>query len=225
MDRLEENFDWRERPRLVEEVARVIRGRIYSGQYAPGRPLRQVELAETLRISRTPLREALRILEQEGLVTADTVRGVNVINAGPRQILDAYQVRQVLDGLAARLAAACSADRAIAELQPVLERQRQTLEPWDIGEYTAANVDFHTRIFELSGNEYVIRQIPTIYMTSQVFRPGAKHERAADAVQEHTAIMQAIADGDAASAERLALTHVQKTIDMVVSWLPVTRKS
>jgi len=215
---MEANFDWRERPRLVEEVASVIRTRIYSGKYAPGRPLRQVELAEDLRISRTPLREALRILEREGLVTADTVRGVNVINATPRQILDAYQLRQVLDGLAARLAALSAQNRAVAELQPILQRQRQMLDPWDIGEYTAANVDFHTRIFHLSGNEYVIRQIPTIYMTSQIFRPGAKHERAADAIEEHTAIMHAIAQGDAPLAERLAIGHVQNTIDMVVAW-------
>ncbi len=96
---------WRSRVRLVDEVADELRERIYSGSYALGSKLRQEELAEELQVSRTPLREALRVLESEGLLHSEPGRGVRVVPADVKKFLAAYQLREVIDGLAARLAA------------------------------------------------------------------------------------------------------------------------
>ncbi len=99
------NVVWRGRVRLVDEVAAELRERIYAGGYAPGTKLRQEEIADDLQVSRTPLREALRVLQSEGLVVNEPGRGVRVVMADLTRFLAAYRLREVVDGLAARLAA------------------------------------------------------------------------------------------------------------------------
>ncbi len=97
-------FEWRSQTRLLDEVADALRERIYAGDYAPGAILRQEHIAAEFGISRTPLREALRVLERDGLVIHLPGRGVRVASADLTRLIDAYAVREVLDGVAARFA-------------------------------------------------------------------------------------------------------------------------
>src|SRR4051794_28051850 len=93
-------------PRLVDEVVSRLRDNIIDGTIPAGSRLPQVALAEQLGVSRTPLREALRVLESEGLLrTADNNRTVEVVQVTPDDLRDMYELREVIDGLAARLAA------------------------------------------------------------------------------------------------------------------------
>lgn len=208
-------IEWRSRVRLVDEVVGHLRDRILSGDYAPGAPLRQEQLAGELGVSRTPLREALRVLEREGLVTVSPGRGARVLVGDQRRLVAAYELREVLDGLAARLLAARGAAVGIGLLETAIYAQRQALEPWDPREYTLANIRFHQTIFELSNNEFLIGQIPVVHMTSQVFMPFevVKHSRAAHAVTEHNAILEAIKAGDGVTAEARAREHVHRTLE------------
>lgn len=205
---------WRSRVRLVDEVAQELRERIYTGAYGLGMQLRQEQLAEELQVSRTPLREALRVLEREGLLHSEPGRGARVVSADVGKLLAAYQMREVVDGLAARLAARCEDERARAGLLTLLAQQRGALAPWHPAAYTLANVAFHTAVFELSGNEFVAGQIPLLRMTSQVFMPvgPVQEERAILAVAEHEEIARSIADGEAQRAEDLARAHIRSTI-------------
>jgi DNA-binding GntR family transcriptional regulator len=207
-------FEWQSRVRLVDEVARVLRQRIYTGFYPPGDLLRQVQLSEDLKVSRTPLREALRMLQSEGLVEADGVRGVSVARADRRRLLDAYSMREMLDGLAARQAAERGADRAHAVLDPLIAAQRGILEPWSPAGYTRFNVDFHSAIIALADNEFLNAQMALVRKTSQVFAPAVliSHERAGPAIEEHERIVAAIASGDGDEAERLGRLHIHQTI-------------
>ena len=209
-----ETFEWQGRVRLVEEVAQVLRQRIYRGVYPPGKPLRQVEISDDLKISRTPLREALRILEREGLVSAETARGVTVVSADFRQLMDAYELREVIDGLAARLAASRASALAGAPLRAIIAVQRGSLEPWQPAVYTAANVEFHTAIMGLSAYEYLARQVPIVHMTSQVFAPRVlfARDRALAAIEEHEQIVAAIEGADADEAEHLARLHIRNSM-------------
>jgi len=208
-----ETFEWQSRVRLVEEVAQVLRERIYRGVYPPGKPLRQVEISEDLKISRTPLREALRLLEREGLVSAETARGVNVVSADFKQLMDAYALREMIDGLAARLAAQRLGGQAGAPLRAIVARQRESLAPWQPETYTAANVEFHAAIIGLADNEYLARQVPIVHMTSQVFAPRVlfAQDRARAAIDEHLRIVEAIESGDGEQAERLAREHIRNS--------------
>lgn len=208
-------LEWQSRVRLVDEVARVLRQRIYTGFYAPGELLRQVQLSEDLKVSRTPLREALRMLQSEGLVEADGVRGVSVAQADRKRLLNAYSLREMLDGLAARQAAERAPEQARARLLPLIEAQRQTLDPWQPAEYTRLNVELHVIIVELADNEYLSAQLALVRKTSQVFAPAVliSQDRAAHAVREHSLIVEAIAAGDGELAERLGRDHIRATID------------
>ncbi|WP_420997638.1 GntR family transcriptional regulator [Cupriavidus sp. 30B13] len=209
-----ETFEWQGRVRLVEEVAQVLRQRIYRGVYPPGKALRQVEISEDLKISRTPLREALRMLEREGLVSAETARGVTVVSADFRQLMDAYALREVIDGLAARLAAERAGKLAGAPLRAIVEAQRGSLAPWRPETYTAANVEFHTRIIGLASNEYLARQVPIVHMTSQVFAPRNvfPQDRALAAIGEHEQIVAAIESADGDHAEQVARLHIRNSM-------------
>ena len=206
--------EWKSRTRLVDEVVEVIRDRIYEGDYQPGAPIRQEQLATELNVSRTPLREALRMLEREGLVKVAPGRGLRVVTADLPALLDAYQVREMIDGLAARLFARNADGALAARLDATIAEQEAALDPWTPTAYTAANVAFHRAIVEGSQNEHVVAQLPLVRMTSQIFTPLKllDAERAASAVEEHRAVAAAIAAGNEEDAERLARAHIHTTI-------------
>ncbi len=206
--------NWRSRVRLVDEVADELRERIYAGHYPLGAKLLQERLADDLQVSRTPLREALRVLESEGLLHSEPGRGVRVIPADVNKFLDAFELREVIDGLAARLASASPDANARATLGEMIDRQVEALEPWTASQYTMQNVAFHIAVLNLAGNEYVAGQAPIVRMTSQVFTPVAllEPDRATEAVQQHRGIAAAIGAGDGKAAERLARAHIRSTI-------------
>jgi len=199
---------------LVDEVAHVLRQRIYGGIYPPGELLRQVQLSEELNVSRTPLREALRLLQSEGLVVPEGARGVSVVRLEGRRLLNAFALREVLDGLAARQAAERGAHRAEAELGSLVTQQRAALSPWQPAEYVRLNVEFHARIIELSGNEFLRGQMSLVRMTSTIFAPTVliNPERASLGVEDHRKLVEAIKQGRAAEAEALSRGHIRETM-------------
>ena len=203
------------RAKLVDEVARVLRQRIYGGIYSPGELLRQVRLSQDLNVSRTPLREALRLLQSEGLVAAEGARGVSVTRADRARLLNAYAMREMLDGLAARQAAEKAAHRAHEVLNPLLEQHMRTLSPWSPVDYVRCNVDFHTAIIDLAENEFLSAQTPLVRLTSSVFAPAilVSSQRAQPALEEHRRVIEAIASGDGDEAERVSRLHIRETID------------
>jgi DNA-binding GntR family transcriptional regulator len=205
---------WRGRVRLVDEVADVIRERIYAGVYAPDVPLRQEQLAADLNISRTPLREALKMLETEGLVKSEPGRGVRVVSVDAPTLLAGYELREVLDGLAARLSARHARQADLDTLEAHIDTQRGALEQSDVGAYTRANVAFHAAIVEIAGNEFLAGQLSLIPLTAQVFTPARRIEmlRARTSVAEHERIVAAIAAGAEGDAEQAARAHIQVTI-------------
>lgn len=217
----EQQVPWLSRTRLVDEVADVLRSHIYAGTFALGMPLRQEQLAAQLNVSRTPLREALRILESEGLVRMEVGRSVRVISGDAATLLSAYEFREVVDGLAARLNALKQDGELFEQLESILERQGKAFEPWSPAAYTETNVDFHGALIRASGNKFLVAQLPVVHMTSQVFTPIARVEvrRAQGALEEHIEILAALRAGNAAMAERLARRHIRQTIRSLRSTL------
>ncbi|MDY0744883.1 GntR family transcriptional regulator [Paucibacter sp. R3-3] len=203
------------RTKLVDEVARVLRQRIYGGVYPPGELLRQVQLSQDLNVSRTPLREALRLLQSEGLVAAEGARGVSVARADRGRLINAYSLREMLDGLAARQAAEKNPGRARERLEPLLEQQFATLSPWSPADYVRFNVDFHMAVIELAENEFLAAQAAVVRLTATVFAPSVLvcSERARPAVDEHRLVLEAIASGDGDAAERVSRAHIRATIE------------
>jgi DNA-binding GntR family transcriptional regulator len=205
---------------IVDEAASVLRERIFSGRYAPGHLLGQERVAAELGIGRTPTREALRILEQEGLISVDGRRGARVVSADPRRLVAAYQVRGVLDGVAARLAAHQPErhhwlpylDRLLVEEQtlgvdPHSRALRQT------------TADFHAAITHMSGNRFLISQLGLVHLTIQVLTPEVLLDETSvrRTLRDHRAVRDSIESGDGTRAEALARQHIEDRIDLLAS--------
>ncbi len=219
---MSQEYEWRGQSRLLDEVAQVLRERIYAGVYAPGATLRQERIAAEFGISRTPLREAFRVLERDGLIVNKPGSGVRVASADLPKLLDAYAVREALDGVAARHAAERASPAAIQDLALQVERQQKIVDAWDPGAYSQSNVAFHEAIIAAAGNASLAPLEPLLYITAQVFAPAVSllSERARSAVREHCMIVDAIAARDGEQAERLARAHIHATA-MRLKALPI----
>lgn len=205
---------WERRSRLVDEVADELRARIYDGQYPAGTVIHQENLSLELGISRTPLREAIRMLEQEGLLVAEPGRAARVVSGSRKTLLDAYELRSVIDGLAARLATKEMTQAQIDELETVMSQQVASLDPWVPAEYTRLNIKFHELIIQSTGNQFLIAELVLLRMTAQIFNPsvGVSKSVADNAVRQHRQILDAIKDRDPVRAELLARGHIETTI-------------
>jgi GntR family transcriptional regulator of vanillate catabolism len=222
-----ESWQMLARTRLVDEVTNRLRKLIIDGTLVPGEQLRQVEAAQRLGVSRTPLREALRILEREGFVrTRKRINTAEVVDLSVPETIELYEFRAVIDGLAARLAARHGiSDHEYRQLRDSLESVRDPTGPEVADQQTGGHADFHALIAGHSHNRYVQSQVPIIRFTHQRFARRLRSldqeelNIAAQAMQrsehDHIGILEAIYSGDSLAAESMALRHIRRTI----SWL------
>ena len=198
------------RRRLVDEATRTLRNGILNGRLSDGTRLRQTDLADQLRISRTPIREALVRLQDEGLVELLPGGGVRVKLLNPEEAVELYDLREVLDGLAARLAAARATAATRARLERALGRMAQCLERRDANQWFPAHVAFHEEIFRAAGNARLLALGTVVRLSIRHFHPLLLRtaHRLEDAWREHRAIFEAIVARDAERAETLARAHI-----------------
>lgn len=217
---------WRSTVPLVEETAALLRERIFEGRYAPGARLAQAELSAELSLSRTPLREALRLLEEQGLVRTDERGGARVSTMGAAELLDALEFRQAVEGLAARLACArfAAARRgpsagaaALEELRQLAESESRELFPGRERRFAQLSGRFHEGLLQASGNIFIQRQSGLVRMTEQLFRPAvlATPQAAAAAQAGHAALVVVLERGDADAAERLARQQLRAAAELI----------
>lgn len=208
---------WRSRIRLTDELFEFLLARIYGGHYPAGTRLVQEELAAELNVSRTPLREALRMLERERLVTVSATGAMRVVSPDIEELAAAYELREVVDGLAARLAAERGGQDLHKELEASLARQESTLSPWTPADYIGENIAFHSAIIEGSQNTYVIGQLGLLRKSADILKPRTvlNRDRCEEAVREHHAIAAAITSHDPDDAERFARAHIHTTIEQL----------
>jgi DNA-binding GntR family transcriptional regulator len=207
------------RRRLVDEATRTLREAILRGRFSAGARLRQTDLADRLAISRTPIREALGRLQQEGLVDLLPGGGLRVAVLDLEEAVELYDVREVLDGLAARLAASRASATVLARLQRLLGRMAQCLAPGRENLWFPAHVAFHDEIFRASGNGRLQGLSAVVRLSIQRFHPLLlrTERRLQDAYREHRGIYEAIAGGDGETAERLARAHIANAKAIVLA--------
>ena len=180
--------------------------------------MRQVELAQHLGISRTPLREALMKLEQEGLITMLPRGGLKVVELDAEGAVELYEVREMLDGLAARLAAQRIDQRGVRKLEGHLDKMAQASREANAYGWFLHHVGFHEAIFEASANSRLLGLLSTVRLSVQRFHPMLLRSanRLGIALEEHGAIYEAIRAGDPDQAERLARLHIANAKAVVV---------
>ena len=199
------------RPRMKEGIVDQLRRLIMDGTLAPGTILRQEHLARQLNVSRTPLREALVALEREGFVVFSPSGTASVVALGARDAREIMDVREMVDGLAARLLAQRGLSPSVERTLRGLAREMHALAATDKHGFLVANADFHAKIVEATGHARLQQFIPLVRMSSEVVyvRLQDQRVRLSRSADEHEAVIDAIRSGDGERAERIARAHVR----------------
>ncbi|NHN33476.1 GntR family transcriptional regulator [Paenibacillus agricola] len=204
---------------IRDAVYEKLKDAILSEQYKPGHHLKERELAKLYGISTTPLKEALRRLEQEGLVTTSARRGTFVSTDIMNSIEEINWARSALEGVAARLAALKISDAEISQLTGVVEQMRVFTEQKNAEKLLILNGDYHKLIRTFAKNNYIVQQIEAIHSFDRSFRQKAlSHEEELErGFQEHANIYRNICARDADGAEQAMISHIRRTIVFVKS--------
>jgi DNA-binding GntR family transcriptional regulator len=187
---------------------------IVAGDMAPGTALVELHLAQRYGVSRTPVREALRRLEHDGLVERHN-RGLRVRTSSPEQVLEIYEVRVALEGIAARSAAENRSTYDLARLRATTEDMR-ALDGTDPPAMAAANLRFHEAMWAAGRNATLVELLERLqahvarYPETTLSHPG----RWQAAIAEHDAIVDAIAERDQPRAKHLAEAHMTAARDI-----------
>lgn len=197
------------RQRLVQRVYDAIFAEITEGRLSPGARLIQEDLASAYGVSRQPVQQALLLLRQHGIIHDAPRRGFVVPPLDVEHVRNLYQVRSALDGLASRMAAERNRGRA-GEGETILAAGRAALDEGSIKGLIDADVAFHAFVSEISGNPIIVEMMRPNYTHMQrIMAEVLREDVAMPALiwSQHAAILGAIAAGDAAEAERLAVEH------------------
>lgn len=208
-----------ELPSLRERVYDKLRDAIISGRLAPGERVKERELAAYMHISTTPVKEALRRLEQEGLIITRSRRGTTVSDVALTSVEEIAETRSALESLGARFAAAKMSTSEIDQLSGLLERMKAYTASRDLDNLVAANTEFHRRIREGSGNYFICRFVDTLAPFDRSIRQRALSypDEARRGYDEHASILSAIVRRAGARAERSMRDHILRTARFVLS--------
>lgn len=193
-----------------ERVYQGLRSAILRGELPPNARLVELNLAAEYGVSRTPVREALKRLSAEGLVTSDSSRGLVVRGLTFREVEEIYEVREVLDGLATRLAARRISPEELSKLRLLVDLMAEYMERGDVDGMVQANVRFHEVISEAARNNWLwltVRGI-TDFIRRFSHTSYASAARNREVIEEHRRVIRALEQGDSDEAERLARQHV-----------------
>ncbi|WP_300277198.1 GntR family transcriptional regulator [Peptacetobacter sp.] len=197
---------------LRDVVFESLRKAIVEGNLKPGQRLMEVQLAEQLGVSRTPVREAIRKLELEGFVIMLPRKGAYVADMSVKDIIDVLEVRGALEGLAANLAAERMDENEIEELKKASEALNKAMETEDLDEILKRDVEFHQRIFEASGNKKLTQMINSLWEQVYRFRAGYMSDQNAmqGIIEEHEHLIDAIVSGEGEKASKCAKEHIER---------------
>ena len=195
--------------RRSEQLREIIEERIATGRYQPGMRLDETELATEFEVSRTPIREAMTLLEQEGFLRTVPRRGVFIVRKTKKQILEMIEMWAAIESMAARLATLNASDEDIGQLRGMFDEFRNQTPADHIEEYSEANIAFHQAIIRLSGSHLMGQTIENLFLHVRAIRRMtiAQSDRAARSIVDHMRIIEALERRDTEWAERLVRQH------------------
>jgi DNA-binding GntR family transcriptional regulator len=192
------------RPTTRDHIATTLQAEIITGRYQPGQRLVERELAERFNVSSIPIREALQVLETQGLVAKQPNRGCSVVDLSPVEIEQICELREVLEPRVAEWAA-CRMDSAgAARLTAQAMKLREAAERQDLSSFYAADIDFHRIFWDLSGNDYAARMLESV--VGALFASGLRTSSGIDLALEyekHERLLRALVEGRPSDAALL----------------------
>ncbi len=174
-------------------------------------------LSEAMGVSRTPIREAMTLLEQEGFLRTVPRRGIYIMRKTKREIVEMIQMWAALESMAARLATLNATDAEIAQLRRMFDSFRDSTPAEHIEEYSDANIVFHQAIVQLSRSQIIMDTIRNIFIHVRAIRKMtiSQSDRAARSIVDHLRIIEALEKRDTELAERLVRQHSLDLADYV----------
>lgn len=202
---------------LREIVYEELKMQILKGEITPGTRMMEVEMAEEMGVSRTPIREAIRKLEKEGLVTIEPRRGAYASKISTKDMIEILEVRQNMEGLAAYFAAQRMQDEDKEKLQVLAQEYEAAVEARDTAEMIKIDTKFHHTIVEGCDNKILMQIMEQLqelvlrfrYLYYDNFKRGEKMPA------EHAAIYKAIIKGDEQAAREAAFMHIERLKEMI----------
>ena len=202
---------------IADQIFEQLERDILTGKYPKGEVLSELRLSAELGVSRTPIREAVRRLEQENILK-ETGRGMVVIGISREDMLDMYEIRLRIEGLAARRAAANISDEQLKQMEETLDLQSFYIDKQE-GDSAEQIRDmdsrFHELLYEGSGSRAFHETLSALHRKIMKYRSASvsKHSRALLSLEEHRAIYKALAAHDSEAAEKAAQNHVVNARD------------
>lgn len=192
---------------------------IVLGELPPGSPLVELPLAKRYAVSRTPVREALRRLHQDGLVERFD-RTMRVRQHTAQEIFELYEVRMILESAATRTAAQRRTEFDISQITHFLERMQDT--NLDLATRVRTNRNFHTALWHASHNNMLVDTLERLYTNSVRYLNTtlAGNERWHQSLEEHRQIVDAVVRGDSQQAERVIINHLSEARDIRIGHIP-----
>jgi DNA-binding GntR family transcriptional regulator len=171
------------------------------------------QLTQALGVSRTPVREALTLLEQEGFIRTLPRRGIFIVRKSKREIIEMIQMWAALESMAARLATLHASDLEIGKLRHLFDEFKNSSPAEHIGEYSEANIAFHQMIISLGGSQVIADASRNLFIHVRAIRKAtiSHNDRAARSIIDHLNIIEALERRDTELAERLTRQH---TLDL-----------
>lgn len=196
---------------LYQEVAERLRQRIFSHELKPGTWIDEQALADQYGISRTPLREALKVLASEGLVTLKPRRGCYVTEISERDLDEIFDIMALLEGQCARKSAEIARDGELRSLGAVHTRLEEAARKGDINGFFEANQAFHRKLQEISDNRWLLHVIEDLRKVIKLSRHHSlfSEGRLEQSLSEHRAILAALQDRDPGAAELRMREHIR----------------
>jgi len=202
---------------LYEEVAELLRQRIFNNELAPGSWIDELRLAEAYGISRTPLREALKVLATEGLVTMKVRRGAYVTEVSDKDQRDVYHLLSLLESDATGVVAQQATEAELAELAQLHQELKASTQNTE--RFFEVNEQFHMRLLEMANNRWRtqlvldLRKVMKLNRHNSLFKSG----RIEESLQEHQDIMDALLAHDAALSQQRMQTHFKNGLQAASS--------
>jgi DNA-binding GntR family transcriptional regulator len=197
---------------LQEKVKAELQASILSGRLKPGARLVESQLALQYGVSRNPIREAIRALESEGLVEVNARRGATVAIASDSEAREMIEVRALLEGQNARLAARRKDPAILRRLDELLKRGRAAAAADRLDQLPALNAQFHHELAVAAHNTFLAELLENVRLRTDVFFSPSEHALQVRLWEEHAAILQAIVDSDESRAAQLATEHVTNAV-------------
>ncbi len=196
---------------LRDVVFNTLRDAILTGKLEPGERLMENQLAEKLGVSRTPIREALRMLELENLVELTPRKGAQVLDMSEKDVVNVLEIREVLEGLATQLACKKMTNELLQELKQAEQEMEQSVQQENIEKMVNADERFHDVIFLSTENEKLIQIFNNL--KTQLYRYRMAHVKLdsgmENIIMQHKALLTAIENKNASDGEDLAKKHIQ----------------